>query len=308
MVVARPWRLPRSTEVREVHRGRCGRTVLARLDGEADAPGDLVAVRYVPAALLIHRPRADAFHADLRRLTGLAAPEAVAFRHYVHAPRFASAYGRWAGAVGGALVSDAVEGSTLALVLEQHGTLPAPAALTVFRRTLRALAAAHDRGLVHGDVRPGKVLVHSDGTTTLTGLGLAALTTGAAPGLRAPELWRGAVTATPEADVYAACCVLHVCLTGELPFTAPQLFTLMARHSTAPVPSTALPEPLHALFAAGLAKEPALRPPPDVLLTALRRAAGKTLGRHWEERGRATLETLAAPLVKALLPAPGSAR
>ncbi len=132
MVVTRPWRLPRSTEVREVRRGRYGRTVLARLDGEAGEVGevgDLVAVRYIPAGLLIHRPRAEAFWTDVARLTGLEAPEAVPFRQYVHAPGFTAAYTRSAGAVeavGGALVSDAVEGVTLSRVLDRHGALPRP--------------------------------------------------------------------------------------------------------------------------------------------------------------------------------------
>ncbi|MEU1457269.1 protein kinase domain-containing protein [Streptomyces avermitilis] len=302
MVVTRPWRLPRSTEVREVRRGRYGRTVLARLDGEAGEVGDLVAVRYIPAGLLIHRPRAEAFWADVARLTGLEAPEAVPFRQYVHAPGFMAAYARSAGAVGavgGALVSDAVEGVTLSRVLDRYGALPPPAALLVHQRALRALAAAHGREVVHGDLRPAKVLIDADGVPAVTGLGLAALTTGAA-GLRAPELWRGDGAATPGGDVYGAACVLHLCLTGELPFPVRQLFSLMARHTTAPVPMEAVPGPLRAPLAAGLTKDPALRPGAEALLTHLERTARTALGRDWEERGRSALRTLAAPLAEAL--------
>ncbi|MGX5182727.1 protein kinase domain-containing protein [Streptomyces avermitilis] len=308
MVVTRPWRLPRSTEVREVRRGRYGRTVLARLDGEAGEVGevgkvgDLVAVRYIPAGLLIHRPRAEAFWADVARLTGLEAPEAVPFRQYVHAPGFTAAYARSAGAVeavGGALVSDAVEGVTLSRVLDRYGALPPPAALLVVHRALRALAAAHGRAVVHGDLRPAKVLIDADGVPAVTGLGLAALTTGAA-GLRAPELWRGGGAATPGGDVYGTACVLHLCLTGELPFPVRQLFSLMARHTTAPVPMEAVPGPLRAPLAAGLTKDPALRPGAEALLAHLERTARTALGRDWEERGGSTLRTLAAPLTEAL--------
>ncbi|WP_192582796.1 protein kinase domain-containing protein [Streptomyces triticiradicis] len=287
--------------------------MLARLDGQAGGPSnheagraaELVAVRYIPAGLLIHRPRAEAFQADIDRLTGLAVPEVVPFRHYEHAPKFAAAYDRWGGAVGGALVSDAVEGVPLSHVLERHGALPAPAALLVFRRTLRALAAAHDRGLVHGDLRLAKVLVRADGATTVTGLGLAALTSGA-PALRAPELWRGEATASPAGDVYAAACMLHLCLTGEPPFPVTQLFSLMAQHATAPVPVTAAPRMLHAPLAAGLAKDPARRPAPEILMTELAWKAKRALGGDWEERGRSVLRTLAEPLVTALPRTPSS--
>lgn len=293
----RPWRLPGSSEVRALGRGRCGRTVLARLDGPA---AELVVVRYVPAGPLIHRPRAAAFHADVARLAGLRVPAVVPFLRYVPVRRVAAAYARSAGAVGGALVSHAVEGVSLARVVERHGALPTAAAFVVFRRVLSALNAAHDRGLVHGDLRPAKVLIDRTGSVAVTGLGLAALTTGP-PALRAPELWRGPGTATPAADVYAAACLFHLCLTGRLPFPERELFTLMCRHTTAPVPSEGVLIPLRGTHAAGLTKDPALRPPARALLGRLVwTAEAEYFGRDWKERGRAQLRSVVTPLVEAL--------
>ncbi|MGI5144369.1 serine/threonine protein kinase [Streptomyces sp. CA-106110] len=296
--MTRPWRVPGSTEVRELHDGRCGRTALARVHGES---GGLVVVRYVPAGLLIHRRRAEAFQTDLERLAGIDVPEVVRLRRYVKAKGFAAAYSRSASAVGGALVSDAVEGVALSRVLEVHGRLRASAALVVFHRILRALAAASDRELVHGDLRPAKVLIDGAGAVTVSGFGLAALTAGA-PEVRAPELWRGDGAATPAADVYAAACVFHMCLTGDLPFPVVQLFSLMARHTTAPVPMTAVPGPLRPLLADGLTKNPALRPGARTLASAVERVAVTELGPHWKTRGTAALRNLAAPLLEELPP------
>ncbi|MGW3143656.1 MULTISPECIES: protein kinase domain-containing protein [Streptomyces] len=315
MVVTRPWRLPRWTEVRELHTGRCGRVVLAwpahesgddggasagspavtRAPGAGHGPARPAVVRYVPALPLIHRPREAAFLADVRRLAGLRVPEAAVPYRFVAAPAFRTAYERSAVAVGGALISDAVEGVTLARLLDRHAALSGPAAAVLFRGVLRALAGAHERGTAHGDLRPGKVLVGADGTVTVTGLGLAALTTGA-PELRAPELWRGTGEATHQADVYAAACVLYRCLTGGPPFPVPQLFSLMARHTTAPVPLAAIPRPLRALLAAGLTKDPELRPRAASLLAEMQRP---TSG-DWEETGRSELGALAAPMVEPL--------
>ncbi|MFF4543173.1 hypothetical protein ACFY1J_02855 [Streptomyces sp. NPDC001406] len=315
MVVTRPWRLPRWTEVRELHTGRCGRVVLAwpayesgdgdgasagspavpRVTGAGHGPERPAVVRYVPARPLIHRPREAAFRADVRRLAGLRIPEAAVPYRFVQAPAFRTAYERSAVAAGGALISDAVEGVTLARLLERHGALSGPASAVLFRAVLRALAAAHERGTAHGDLRPGKVLVGADGTVTVTGLGLAALTTGA-PELRAPELWQGTGDATHQADVYAAACVLYRCLTGRPPFPVPQLFSLMARHTTAPVPLTGIPRPLRELLAAGLTKDPEPRPRAAALLAEMRRSAKS----DWEETGRAELGALAAPMVEPL--------
>ncbi|MFF7977220.1 hypothetical protein [Streptomyces sp. NPDC007905] len=318
MGVTRPWRLPRWTEVRELHRGRCGRIVLAwpdpvpeRRDGAADG-GDAggaagepdgsgtgqvrpAVVRYVPARLLVHRARATAFRADVDRLGGLRLPEAAVPYMFVQAPAFRAAYERSGAAVGGALVSDAVEGTTLVRLLESHRALSGPAATVLFHDVLRALAAAHARGTAHGDLRAGKVMVGSDGGVTVTGLGLAALTTGA-PELRAPELWRGTGVPTGPADVYAAGCLLYLCLTGQPPFPVRQSFSLMSRHTTAPVPLAGVPAPLREPLAAGLMKDPERRPGAEALLTETQRSVAP----HWEEQGRSELGKLAMSLVEPL--------
>ncbi|MGV9453778.1 protein kinase domain-containing protein [Streptomyces sp. NPDC003635] len=308
MGVTRPWRLPRWTEVRELHQGRCGRTVLAWPPPAREGRGDawesaraderrevLAVVRYVPARLLVHHPRATAFQGDVERLRGLRLPEAAVPHRFVRAPSFRAAYERSAAAVGGALIADAVEGTTLTRLLEHHGALSRQAASVVFRDVLRALVAVHERGSAHGDLRAGRIMVGADGKVTVTGLGLAALTTGD-PALRAPELWRGTGIASAPADVYAATCLLHLCLTGQPPFAVPQVFSLMARHTTAPPPVAGVPIALREPLAAGLAKDPELRPRAEHLLRRMRRGTA--------DQGRSELAALAEPLIEPLPHAP----
>ncbi|MER5465086.1 hypothetical protein ABT010_31275 [Streptomyces sp. NPDC002668] len=264
-------------------------------DRGGQEPGRPAVVRYVPARLLVYRPRAAAFRADVERLAGLRLPEAAVPYWFVQRPAFRRAYERSAAAVGGALVSDAVEGTTLARLLERHGALSGPASAVLFCGVLRALAAAHAHETAHGDLRAEKVMVDSGGAVTVTGLGLAALTTGA-PELRAPELWRGTGAPTYQADVYAAACLLHMCRTGQPPFPVPQLFSLMARHTTAPVPLAGVAGPLRELLAAGLTKGPELRPRALALLAETER----TVSPEWAEKGRSELGALAAPMVEPL--------
>ncbi|WP_405998922.1 hypothetical protein [Streptomyces sp. NBC_00829] len=71
---------------------------------------------------------------------------------------------------------------------------------------------------------------------------------------RPPELWRGTGAPAYLADVYAAACLPHLCLTGQLPFSVPQLFSVMARHTTAPVPLAGVAEPLRVPSASVLTK------------------------------------------------------
>jgi serine/threonine protein kinase len=61
------------------------------------------------------------------------------------------------------LVMELVEGPTLAEVIEREGRLPVPRALDIAGRVAAALQVAHDRGLVHHDVKPSNVLFDSDG-------------------------------------------------------------------------------------------------------------------------------------------------
>jgi serine/threonine-protein kinase len=112
----------------------------------------------------------------------------------------------------------------------------------------RAMHHAHQRGVVHRDLKPGNVLLTADGTPKVTDFGLAKTLDGAGqtqsgatmgtPSYMAPEQASGQVHATgPAADVYALGALLYEMLTGRPPFRGPTpLQTIVQVVSSEPAP------------------------------------------------------------------------
>jgi hypothetical protein len=199
------------------------------------------------------------------------------------------------------VVSEAVEGASLRQVLGRHEALPPRAALLVLSRSLLGLAAVHQRGLVLRDLRPSHVRVTRAGIA-LTDVGIVALVESGAPIRRAPELWLGQPFAA-AADVYAATCVFVECVAGHPAYPDAAPSTLMGRHTTAPVPTDGVPEPLWPLLHAGLAKDPARRPGAAAFAELVRTTAEAAYGPGWEQSAAAELTAAAVPLVEPFDPA-----
>jgi serine/threonine-protein kinase len=122
----------------------------------------------------------------------------------------------------------------------------------------------------------------------------------------APEQWNGA-PATPATDIYAATAVFFECLTGSAPFTG-RPGQLRQQHLAAVVPVERVDEPLRALIARGMAKDPAARPASALDLVAeLESTAAAAYGPDWEARGRGQLLARAAALLLLLFKAPAIA-
>ncbi|WNZ60263.1 serine/threonine-protein kinase [Myxococcus sp. MxC21-1] len=102
--------------------------------------------------------------------------------------------------------------------LDRVNALPFQEVEQLALRLLDALGAAHETGLVHGDVRPQNILLAKDGAM-LTNFGLSLVPPGA-HGYQAPEQrqWGRAV---PQSDLHALGRVLHEALTGGMPETQP---------------------------------------------------------------------------------------
>ncbi|HEX3296438.1 MAG TPA: serine/threonine-protein kinase [Nocardioides sp.] len=125
------------------------------------------------------------------------------------------------------LVMEYVEGVTLSALIKRDGALSPDEAAPLIRQAADALAAAHDAGIVHRDVKPSNMLVTPDGQVKLTDFGIAraeadasltqtGLVTGS-PAYLSPEVASGA-TATEASDVWALGATLFHALAGRTPY------------------------------------------------------------------------------------------
>jgi hypothetical protein len=174
------------------------------------------------------------------------------------------------------LAMELLEGESLEDRLKRDGRLPLPEALRVGRETAEALAAAHERGLIHRDVKPANVWQEAPhGRTKVLDFGLARAASGderltqsgavvGTPAYMAPEQARGeAVDA--RADLFSLGCVLYRAATGEPPFRGADAMSLLLAVTTQrPRPprerNPAVPPALNALILRLLARDPAGRP------------------------------------------------
>jgi tRNA A-37 threonylcarbamoyl transferase component Bud32 len=199
---------------------------------------------------------------------------------------------------GAAVVGEHINGPTLRSLLIAQGALGAEAALVILKDLLRALAACHQAGLAHGDVKPEHVSLTSAGTSggrvrlrdfglwTAAGRRRLAQST---PFYLAPEQWSGPAVSRPSSDVYAATVTFFECLAGAPPFYADDPAELAAKHQDSLVPIEVIPEGLRDLVLHGLAKDPRARLDARALLAAVGDVAAQVAGSHWERQGRREL-------------------
>src|ERR1700744_2760713 len=172
------------------------------------------------------------------------------------------------------LAMEYVPGRTLRALLRERGWLPWQEALAVIDPVLAGLAAAHQAGIVHRDVKPENVLITDDGRVKVVDFGLArasAAVSHTRAGLIigsvayiAPEQVTGAPT-DARTDVYAAGIMLFELLTGRQPFTGETPLELAYEHvhPDLPVVSTVvagLPPAVDQLVRAATSRTPNMRP------------------------------------------------
>ena len=182
-------------------------------------------------------------------------------------------YGEARAAEPGYLVMELVEGLSLTRILDD-GPLPPGDVMDVVAQVARGLAAAHQAGLVHRDIKPGNLLVRLDGLVKITDFGIATAAGEnpvtqpvtqpgmliGTPAYLAPERISG-VPATPATDLYALGVVAHQCLTGKVPFAGEPLAVALAHldRGIPPLPPTVPPE-VAALVTELTRQDPAARP------------------------------------------------
>ncbi|GGO83494.1 serine/threonine-protein kinase [Wenjunlia tyrosinilytica] len=180
------------------------------------------------------------------------------------------------------IVMEYVHGRSLADLLEIEGTIPPQEAARIAMPVVGALDAAHRAGVLHRDVKPGNVLLGTDGRVVLSDFGMAMVegerpltesgTILGSPEYLAPEraLWR---PAGPESDLWSLGVLLFEAVEGRSPFRRrTTLSTLQAVVSDFPqIPRRA--GPLIPLIMRLLSKEPAERPSVRHIEQALRAVA-----------------------------------
>ena len=170
------------------------------------------------------------------------------------------------------LVMEYVPGRTLRGLLDERGSLSPRLALALMDAVVEGLAAAHDAGLVHRDVKPENVLLADNGRIKIADFGLArAVSTSTNTGTLvgtvaylAPELVTGG-GADERSDVYSAGIMLYEMLTGRQPYTGdvPIQVAFAHVHSSVPAPSALCPglaEDLDELVRWCTARDPEDRP------------------------------------------------
>ncbi|MEU9129404.1 serine/threonine-protein kinase [Kitasatospora sp. NPDC048540] len=187
------------------------------------------------------------------------------------------------------LVMELVSGGSLQDRLAQ-GPLSAPEAARIGRGVLSALRAAHAAGIQHRDVKPGNVLLRTDGTPVLTDFGIAALSestsltaTGSligSPEFIAPERIRGQ-EGNPSSDLWSLGMMLYVAVEGHHPLRRSTSLATLAAVLDEPLPPPVRSGPLGPTLAALLARDPAARPDAeqlDRLLAAAEQGIDGTAG------------------------------
>lgn len=169
------------------------------------------------------------------------------------------------------LVMELVPGESLSRILERERVLPGEKVLDIIAQTARALGAAHARGLIHRDVKPGNLLITPDGKVKITDFGIARVgdqvpltKTGQVMGTvqyLAPEQATGK-TSTYATDLYSLGVVAYEALSGRRPFTGENQMAIAMAHINEMPP--ALPDTVDLrvqnLVLSCMAKKPAQRP------------------------------------------------
>jgi serine/threonine-protein kinase len=183
-----------------------------------------------------------------------------------------------------------VEGRALDVILEAQGALPVPVAMEVLRGAARGLAFAHERGIVHRDVKAANILIDTDGRVVVSDFGVAlrasdvtmtaAGTLIGTPAYMSPEQCSGR-RAGPQSDQYSLAVLGFQMLAGSTPFHSETLAGIIQHHFFTPPPDLRL----------------ARQDIPPELLRIISRALNKDPGKRFESTSDmlAAFEAIALP-------------
>ncbi len=219
-----------------------------------------VALKFLPDAMLRDEAARARFHQEVRLAREVAHPNVCRVFDI--------------GEVDGRLflTMEYVDGEDLASLLRRIGQLPQSKGIDIARQMCAGLAAAHDHGVLHRDLKPGNIMLDGRGRVRITDFGLAALDQSLAgdevragtPAYMAPEQLAG-TEVTQRSDIYSLGLVLYEIFTGKKAFeaaTLPELMRLREHSSPTSISTTVRDiDPLvERVILRCLEKDPAKRP------------------------------------------------
>jgi len=231
-------------------------------------------------------------------------------------------------AAGTYLVAEYVDGADLATLLERNGPVPPRRAAEAAAEVGRALQAAHDRGLPHGDLQPRNVMVTRDGHVKVTDFGIARAAAAVADATSAnikrhdgdsaaqAATPRGRIGGTPSesSDVESLGFLLYEMLTGRAPWIGESDAAVAAARQAGPPPrpsalNPAVPADLDEIALRSLSPVPQLRyPTAAAVADALESFVGGKVGGASSAAASGTAAAATTGLAAGAAPVPGGLR
>ncbi|MFI0779967.1 serine/threonine-protein kinase [Streptomyces sp. NPDC021212] len=172
------------------------------------------------------------------------------------------------------IVMELIDGPSLDDLIDEHGVVDPLEAARIGAKVADALAAGHDAGVLHRDVKPGNVLIDRGGRVVLTDFGIASMEApddGATTKLTrsgeligsldylAPERAQGQEPG-PASDVWALGMTLYAAVEGSAPFRRTSVWSTLTAIVTEPLPEPRLAGPLTPVLRELMDKDPEGRP------------------------------------------------
>jgi serine/threonine-protein kinase len=256
--------------------GKGGMGIIYKAKDRKD--GSTVALKVLKTELLVEKSNVDRFKHEASNVHSLKHPNLVSVREFGFS-RFGQPF----------ITMDYLEGVELKAVLEKQKQLDLPSFVNIFTQLCDALAYAHDKGLVHRDIKPGNIMmVKSPGgqdVVKIIDFGIAKSvsegvpkfssdtpsynSTGGqflgSPGYMSPEQCAGAAL-DKRSDIYSLGCVMYEAILGLLPFKHDNVIKTILAHVNDPPqsfqavrPDLQIPEELEGIVLKCLEKDPEYR-------------------------------------------------
>lgn len=144
------------------------------------------------------------------------------------------------------IVMEYIRGKTLKQLISQRGAMEKQEAISIMDQLISAIIEAHDKNIIHRDIKPQNILVKDDGTVKITDFGIATVadslqltqadTVLGSVHYLAPELARGE-GASFQSDIYALGITFYELLTGQVPHRGDAPVQIAMKHMKEEIPS-----------------------------------------------------------------------